>query len=135
MNNRLVSNEPHASVDGLYDADKSFWHIDTRFLNDVIIKWTDWHTDFLFHRLQDSRIELCAFRMRDLLLTQNSCGTIRSKILSRSSCTRTLRVIGAPFLLRRCSLFSDYRSGTSNDSGMSWMRVHFSWTATLSLRN
>lgn len=49
MYNRIVLNEPHASVEGLYDEKLSFWNIDARFLNDVVIKWTDWHTDFLFN--------------------------------------------------------------------------------------
>lgn len=57
----LVLNEPHASVEGLYDAGKSFWNVDANFLNDVVIKWTDWHTDFLFHGLQDERIRTVRF--------------------------------------------------------------------------
>lgn len=61
MYNRLVLNEPHASIEGLYDADKSFWNIDADFLNNVVIKWTDWHTDFLFHGLQDPRIKTVRF--------------------------------------------------------------------------
>ena len=46
---RIVLNEPHASVEGLYDNQLSFWNIDERFVNDIVLKWTDWHTDFLFH--------------------------------------------------------------------------------------
>lgn len=57
----LVLNEPHASVEGLYDAGKSFWNVDANFLNDVVIKWTDWHTDFLFNGLQDERIRTVRF--------------------------------------------------------------------------
>lgn len=56
MYEHIVLNEPHASMEGLYDADKSFWKIDSAFLNDVVIKWTDWHTDYLFHGVDDSRI-------------------------------------------------------------------------------
>lgn len=61
MFSRLVLNEPHASIEGLFDADKSFWDIDADFLNNVVIKWTDWHTDYLFHGLQDSRIKTVRF--------------------------------------------------------------------------
>ena len=46
---RIVLNEPHASVEGLYDERLSFWNIDDRFINDIVLKWTDWHTDYLFH--------------------------------------------------------------------------------------
>lgn len=61
MYNRIVLNEPHASVEGLYDDALSFWDIDARFLNDVVIKWTDWHTDFLFHGVSDERIRTVRF--------------------------------------------------------------------------
>lgn len=61
MYDYIVLNEPHASVEGLYDADKSFWKIDAGFLNDVVIKWTDWHTDYLFHGFGDSRITTVRF--------------------------------------------------------------------------
>lgn len=61
MYNRIVLNEPHASVEGLYDERLSFWNIDARFLNDVVIKWTDWHTDFLFHGVRDERIKTVRF--------------------------------------------------------------------------
>lgn len=61
MYNRLVLNEPHASLEGLYDADKSYWNVDADFLNNVVIKWTDWHTDYLFHGLRDDRIKTVRF--------------------------------------------------------------------------
>ena len=61
MYEHIVLNEPRASMEGLYDAEKSFWNIDADFLNNVVIKWTDWHTDYLFHRLQDSRIRNVRF--------------------------------------------------------------------------
>lgn len=61
MYNRIVLNEPHASIEGLYDDKLSFWNIDARFLNDVVIKWTDWHTDFLFHGIRDERIRTVRF--------------------------------------------------------------------------
>lgn len=61
MYDHIVLNEPHASMEGLYDAEKSFWNIDADFLNNVVIKWTDWHTDYLFHGLQDSRIATVRF--------------------------------------------------------------------------
>lgn len=61
MYNHIVLNEPHASVEGLYDADKSFWDIDAGFLNNTVIKWTDWHTDYLFHGCRDQRINTVRF--------------------------------------------------------------------------
>ena len=33
----IVLNEPHASVEGLYDSNLSFWHIDERFLNEAVL--------------------------------------------------------------------------------------------------
>lgn len=61
MYKRIVLNEPHASVEGLYDEDKSFWKINADFLNNVVIKWTDWHTDYLFHGLVDNRVKTVRF--------------------------------------------------------------------------
>jgi N-formylglutamate amidohydrolase len=61
MYNRIVLNEPHASLEGLYGANKSYWDMDASFLNDVIIKWTDWNTDYLFHGLQDKRVKTVRF--------------------------------------------------------------------------
>lgn len=61
MYKRIVLNEPHASVEGLYDEDKSFWNINADFLNNVVIKWTDWHTDYLFHGLEDNRVKTVRF--------------------------------------------------------------------------
>ena len=46
---RIVLNEPHASIEGLYDNQLSFWNIDECFINDIVLKCTDWHTDYLFH--------------------------------------------------------------------------------------
>ena len=61
MYKQIVLNEPHASMEGLYDADKSYWQIDANFLNNVVIKWTDWHTDYLFHGINDRRITTVRF--------------------------------------------------------------------------
>ena len=58
---RIVLNEPHASVEGLYDGMLSFWDIDDRFINEVVLKWTDWHTDYLFHGYQDDTIKAVRF--------------------------------------------------------------------------
>lgn len=58
---RIVLNEPHASVEGLYDSKLSFWNIDEGFVNGAVMDLTDWHTDFLFHGLRDSRIETVRF--------------------------------------------------------------------------
>lgn len=61
MYNRLVLNEPHASVEGFYDKELSFWNTDAQFLKDVVIKWTDWHTGILFHGVNDERIRTVRF--------------------------------------------------------------------------
>ena len=58
---RLVLNEPHASVEGLYDNQLSFWNIDESFINCAVVDMTDWHTDYLFHGLSDSRIRTVRF--------------------------------------------------------------------------
>lgn len=57
----LVLNEPHASIEGLYDNELSFWNIDARFINEVVFRLTDWHTDFLFHGFRDARIRPVRF--------------------------------------------------------------------------
>ena len=59
--NRIVLNEPHASIEGLYDNQLSFWNIDEHFINDIVFKWTDWHTDFLFHGFKSEKIETVRF--------------------------------------------------------------------------
>ena len=59
--NRIVLNEPHASIEGLYDDELSFWNIDAKFINDVVMRMTDWHTDFLFHGYRDERIKTIRF--------------------------------------------------------------------------
>ena len=59
--NRIVLNEPHASIEGLYDNQLSFWNIDERFINDIVLKWTDWHTDFLFHGYSNNNIRTVRF--------------------------------------------------------------------------
>ncbi len=46
---KIILNEPHASIEGLYDEQLSGWTIDSRFVNDVVFRLTDWHTDYLFH--------------------------------------------------------------------------------------
>ena len=58
---RIVLNEPHASIEGLYDDRLSFWNIDERFINDIVLKWTDWHTDYLFHGYKDENIRTVRF--------------------------------------------------------------------------
>ena len=57
----IVLNEPHASIEGLYDRQLSFWDIDARFINEVVFRLTDWHTDFLFHGFRDERIHPVRF--------------------------------------------------------------------------
>ena len=58
---RIVLNEPHASIEGLYDNQLSFWNIDERFINDIVLKWTDWHTDFLFHGYRGENVKTVRF--------------------------------------------------------------------------
>ena len=58
---RIVLNEPHASVEGLYDERLSFWNIDANFVNEAVLKWTDWHTDYLFHGYQREDIRTVRF--------------------------------------------------------------------------
>lgn len=58
---RIVLNEPHASIEGLYDERLSFWNIDETFINDIVLKWTDWHTDYLFHGYKNENIKTVRF--------------------------------------------------------------------------
>ena len=58
---RIVLNEPHASVEGLYDERLSGWNIDDRFINDVVFRLTDWHTDYLFHGFRHPSIKTLRF--------------------------------------------------------------------------
>lgn len=58
---RIVLNEPHASIEGLYDSQLSFWNIDKHFINDIVLKWTDWHTDYLFHGYGSENIRTVRF--------------------------------------------------------------------------
>ena len=59
--NRIVLNEPHASVEGLYDDRLSGWSIDERFINEVVFRLTDWHTDYLFHGTRHPKIRTVRF--------------------------------------------------------------------------
>lgn len=58
---KIVLHEPHASLEGLYDNNLSFWNIDEHFLNDIVFRLTDWHTDFLFHGLHHECIQTVRF--------------------------------------------------------------------------
>ena len=49
------------SIEGLYDNQLSFWNIDERFINDIVLKWTDWHTDFLFHGYRSEKVRTVRF--------------------------------------------------------------------------
>ncbi len=48
--NRTVLNEPHASVEGLFNDQLSGWSIDDRFINDVVFRLTDWITFFILYK-------------------------------------------------------------------------------------
>ena len=58
---RIVLNEPHASIEGLHDNQLSFWKIDDWFINEIVLKWTDWHTDYLFHGCKNERVRTVRF--------------------------------------------------------------------------
>ncbi len=57
----IVLNEPHASIEGLFDGNLSFWDIDEGFINDIVLRWTDWHTDYLFHGFNNECIKTVRF--------------------------------------------------------------------------
>ena len=59
--NRIVLNEPHASIEGLYNERLSGWRIDERFLNEIVFPLTDWHTDYLFHGFNHPDIKTVRF--------------------------------------------------------------------------
>ena len=58
---RIILNEPHASIEGLYDDTLSGWQIDGRFINEVVFRLTDWHTDYLFHGFRHPKIRTIRF--------------------------------------------------------------------------
>ncbi len=58
---RIVLNEPHASIEGLFDKKLSGWSIDDRFLNEIVFPLTDWHTDYLFHGFSHPNIKTVRF--------------------------------------------------------------------------
>lgn len=58
---RIVLNEPHASIEGLYDERLSGWDIDDHFLNELVFPLTDWHTDYLFHGFSHPNIKTVRF--------------------------------------------------------------------------
>ena len=59
--NRIVLNEPHASIEGLFDKKLSGWSIDDRFLNEIVFPLTDWYTDYLFHGFSHPNIKTVRF--------------------------------------------------------------------------
>ena len=58
---KIIINLPHASVEGLYNQNLSFWKIDNYFINHLLYKWTDWHTDYLFGGLEHPKVERIRF--------------------------------------------------------------------------
>lgn len=58
---RIVLNEPHASIEGLHDNQLSFWDIDDWFINEIVLNWTDWHTDYLFHGCKSEKVRTVRF--------------------------------------------------------------------------
>ena len=77
---RIVINEPHASIEGLYDERLSFWNIDERFVNVAAGRSTSGLSDSL---------------IRASSLTQSVCGTTRWRLRVRESCTSCLMAIRA----------------------------------------
>lgn len=86
---RIVLNEPHASIEGLYDEHLSFWNIDEKFVNDIVLKWTDWHTDYLFHGYRKENIRT----VHASLLTRSVFGMILWRQKARGSYINSLMVI------------------------------------------
>ena len=91
---RIVLNEPHASIEGLYDNQLSFWNIDDRFINDIVLKWTDWHTDYLFHGVDDNSIRTVRFPYSRFIV---DFGTTLWKSKDRVFYTGRLKIIPVPF--------------------------------------
>lgn len=44
----IVLNIPHCSINGVYDDKFGKWTKNPLFINHIVNKWTDWHTDYLF---------------------------------------------------------------------------------------
>lgn len=59
--NRILLNEPHAAIEGLFDERLSGWNIDDHFLNEIVFPLTDWHTDYLFHGFNHPAIKTVRF--------------------------------------------------------------------------
>ena len=57
---KIVLNVPHSSIEGVFERKYSGWSFNSVFINECLIKWTDWHTDFLFNS-NDDRIEMIRF--------------------------------------------------------------------------
>lgn len=44
----IVLHVPHSSIEGIADKNLSFWPNNPKFINDSVIRLTDWYTDFVF---------------------------------------------------------------------------------------
>ena len=44
----IVLNIPHSSINGIYDSKFGSWCKNPLFFNEIVKKWTDWYTDYLF---------------------------------------------------------------------------------------
>ena len=44
----IVLNIPHSSINGIYDEKYGKWCKSPLFINNIVNKWTDWYTDYLF---------------------------------------------------------------------------------------
>ena len=56
----IVLNIPHSSINGIYDEKYGKWCKSPLFINNIVNKWTDWYTDYLFS-VDNSNIKKVVF--------------------------------------------------------------------------
>ena len=56
----IVLNIPHSSINGIYDEKHGKWCKSPLFINNIVNKWTDWYTDYLFS-VDNSNIKKVVF--------------------------------------------------------------------------
>lgn len=63
MNNikNIVLHVPHSSIEGIADKNLSFWPNNPKFINESVIKLTDWYTDFVFAFNSVSNLKVVRF--------------------------------------------------------------------------
>ena len=95
--NRIVLNEPHASIEGLYDERLSFWNVDEKFVNDIVLKWTDWHTDYLFYGYRKENIRTVRFPYSRFIVDAERLWNDPLGAKDKVSYINSLRVMSAVF--------------------------------------